>query len=326
VTTLQVRVTTGKIAYAESTMKPQIVVTGSKGDFTGIFTTGHAKGAVKTTTFEPESDIGEVQKVHINSESGDGWFFTKIEVKSGDLDWVSVGCTRQWLDADIDPSPYWVNEAETVPGMYGTSADMTPVDKKCTAQIPALWGKPTAKGCYCKNSGKDGTCALNGDPKPWCRTRDNCAGHKSGKGNWDRCTPEGAAQGMDLTAAKKVLKEHARKVQARKLKKAKQATRLSSSQMDVWAAFQQQDREREATLKEAALADKRMATMDDATPQPVDDIAVDDAVVDDTTADNNAAADNNADATDKQVPESTDSGLSNAQEKAFAQMEAMEKQ
>lgn len=180
---LLVRVTTGTIDYADSDMQPQIVVTGDKGEFTGTFGTGNKKGAVETTTFHPNADIGEVQKVHINSENGNGWFFTKVEVKSGNNDWVSVGCTDQWLDAEIDAGTYDGK-------MYGTKADLHPITEHCIQSTPASWGAPTKTGCFCKMSGKSGTCGLNGDPTPWCRTKDNCLGTKSGYGNWDHCTME----------------------------------------------------------------------------------------------------------------------------------------
>jgi hypothetical protein len=188
--TLKVRTTTGTIDYAESDMEPQIVVTGSSGVYTGIFQTGNKKGAVFTTTLSPDTDIGTIEKVRVNSENANGWFFTKFEVKSGTKEWTSVGCTNQWLDAEIDATPYYVDAGDSIAGMYGKAIDMHPITKECTAPTPAVWGKQTDGACFCKMSGKDGTCALNGDPDPWCRTMDNCAGHKSGKGNWDRCTPE----------------------------------------------------------------------------------------------------------------------------------------
>jgi len=184
---LAVRVTTGTIAYADSNMVPQIIITGSLGSFTGTFTTGNAKGAVQKTTFDIESDIGEVQKVAINGENANGWYYTKIEVKSGARDWVEVGCTDMWLDGEIDSGTYDGKN-------YDTHHEMTPVSTHCTEATPEAWGAPTATGCFCKMSGTSGTCALNGDSQTWCRTMDDCIGHQSSNGNWDYCTASAAMQ------------------------------------------------------------------------------------------------------------------------------------
>jgi hypothetical protein len=186
---LAVRVTTGNIDYAESDMAPQVIITGSSGSFTGTFTTGNAKGAVQVTSFQVDSDIGEVQNVAIKGENSNGWYFTKFEVKSGGRDWQEVGCTDMWLDGEIDSGTYDGKN-------YGTHHEMTPVSTHCTAATPEAWGLPTATGCFCKMSGTSGTCALNGDSQTWCRTQDSCIGHQSGNGNWDYCTPSATMQAL----------------------------------------------------------------------------------------------------------------------------------
>jgi len=180
------RVTTGKEAYADSTMKPKIVVIGSKGTYTGKFNTGNRKGKVMTTTRYPDGDIGAVQKVTISSKNGNGWYFTKIEIKSGDLDWQEVGCSNQWLDGKLDDEPYGGS------GVYSTSIDLHPVSEHCDADVPAEWGTKTKSGCFCKGAGKSqGICASYGSSYTWCRTMNNCKGHgkEYGKGRWDKCTP-----------------------------------------------------------------------------------------------------------------------------------------
>jgi hypothetical protein len=185
--TLLLRVTTGKEDYADSNMKVKMKITGSNGDYTGYFYGGH-KGQVKLSTLHPkkgghEYDFGEIKKAEISSNSGNGWYFTKFEVKSGSRPWTQLGCTDQWLDGKIDDTPYGGS------GLYGTHIDLHPVDHHCAAKVPDDWGTKTKTGCFCKNHGKSGKCAKHGSSYAWCRTMNNCKGHSSGGGNWDKCTP-----------------------------------------------------------------------------------------------------------------------------------------
>jgi len=178
---LLLRVTTGKEPYADSNMKVKLVITGSLDKYTGYFY-GGSKGQVKTSTLHPPGDIGEVKHVTISSKSGNGWYFTKFEVKSGNLDWTQVGCTDQWLDGKIDHTPYGGS------GLYGTHIELHPIQEHCAASVPEDWGTRTKEGCFCKNHGKSGKCSKHGSSYAWCKTMNGCKGHGSSN-PWDKCTP-----------------------------------------------------------------------------------------------------------------------------------------
>jgi len=164
-------------------MTPDVVITGSLGTHKTIINANNVNGGTFTNSWPLDKDIGEIQQIAITPNSSDGWKIASLQIKSGfHRDWVEMGCTNIWIDVDIDPDPY------DAP-YYTDTVTLDAVDKQCKMPFPKLWGPKTDSGCFCKMTGKSGTCALNGDKNTWCRTKDKCKGISSSYGNYDYCKP-----------------------------------------------------------------------------------------------------------------------------------------
>jgi hypothetical protein len=97
--TLKIKVRTGTLDYAESSMHPKVTVVGEKGTFTGTIKIA-GKGHEKVTTFNPPKDLGKITSVSFHASNTNGWLLDKLYVMSGDLKWVSMSfdCLPFWLD------------------------------------------------------------------------------------------------------------------------------------------------------------------------------------------------------------------------------------
>jgi uncharacterized membrane protein len=180
---LAVRVTTGARsgnAYSKTSMKVKGIFTGADGTVTKGFYTGNKNGHTKTTTYTLKKSIGIVDKLKMVATNTNAWYYTKVEVKSGDGPWVNFGCTHAWIDNSMQDTAYTF-DGKRAPYFY----EVTLKPGTCRMHHPKSWGKPTFnKKCYCKLSGKHGKCGHNGSAYNWCKTRDKCKG--AGKG-WDYC-------------------------------------------------------------------------------------------------------------------------------------------
>merc|ERR1711998_637200 len=178
---LKVRVTTGKVSYAESGQHPKVKLTFAGGKtYTGKIHCAK-KGKSKVTTFKPKEDLGDVVSAYVKASGTDGWLLTKFEVKSGERPYKSFGCLPHWLDGKpYDKAPYKCPKGKECPYDDHFSLKVG----ECPAHYPANWGQRTKKGCFCKLGGGKNNCHM-GANYHWCNTRNGCKGGGSG---WDHCT------------------------------------------------------------------------------------------------------------------------------------------
>jgi len=179
---LLIRVLTDSEKYSETNMAMKMTVIGSLGKYEGKLQTDNKNGASYVDIHYPPADIGEVQSVKVEATTTNAWKVMKFEAKSGDRDYVRLGCDNLWLQK----AGTFYTAIYSLPYMNDYTFKASAASD-CKVPWPASWGPKTAnKGCFCKLSGSSGTCGLNGEKYNWCYTRDDCEG--AGKG-WDKCTP-----------------------------------------------------------------------------------------------------------------------------------------
>jgi len=104
-----IKVTTGTLKNAATTMLPRITLKGSKGvEFELSSMTLPAEGATRIIPFYTTKDIGTVEQVQLLSTSTDAWMFTKFQVQTGFYGhWVPFGPVNFWLlDRPYKEGPY----------------------------------------------------------------------------------------------------------------------------------------------------------------------------------------------------------------------------
>lgn len=126
---LGIKATTGVRGQAGTGSFPKITVTGKEGTYTTVFFPGNA-GKDKTTMLTTPA-IGEITDVKLTATSTDEWFFTDINVKTDEGDWMGFGPTHQWLQAE----PFHKDKATYMGHKFGSEISLKPRAYKTVVSV-----------------------------------------------------------------------------------------------------------------------------------------------------------------------------------------------